>query len=92
MENEKQECITCGGYEKRDERIRKEFAKAFSWYTQINDYGYSLGKRELRLPTWEEIFVELGKKLSQIDVSDFEGNLSEIDVRLENLEKGLPHL
>ena len=58
-----------------DERKRKEFAKAFNWYG------------ELRLPSWEEIFVQTGKLLAAKNFYDFEGNLSELECKLENLEQ-----
>lgn len=51
-----------------DQLIRKEFAKAFSWYKSQGQFSYS--DRELRLPTWEEIFVELGKVLAARNFMD----------------------
>lgn len=44
-----------------DEYRRKEIAKAFGWYKKRNQYDY--GDTEPRLPSWEEIFVELGSLL-----------------------------
>ena len=70
-------------YQNKDERLRKEFAKAFSWYTQ-RPYG---GDREVQLPSWEQIFVNLGTLLAAKNFMDFEGNLSELEVKLENLEQ-----
>ena len=70
------------GWVNGDETRRKEFAKAFSWYEQ-NQYG---GSRTLRLPTWSEIFVELGKTLAARNFMDFEGNISELEFKLNDLE------
>lgn len=46
-----------------DERRRKEFAKAFNWVKNIQTFGYSHIEKEPQLPTWEEIFVQIGKLL-----------------------------
>ena len=67
-----------------DERKRKEFAKAFDWYD--NYKGYGSDNRAIRLSSWEEIFVQVGKLLSTKNFYDFEGNLSELECKLENLE------
>ena len=66
-----------------DEKRRKEFAKAFSWYIQ-RPYG---GEKEVSLPTWEQIFVNLGTLLAARNFMDYEGNISELECKLEDLEK-----
>lgn len=71
-----------------DEIRRKEFAKAFSWYEK-NVYNY---ERSPKIPTWSEIFVELGKLLATRDFRNLEGKLSEIDMRLLELEKEKPEI
>lgn len=68
-----------------DERRRKEFAKAFSWWKRITAYDY--GDRDPLLPSWEQIFVEVGKLLAARNFYDFEGNVSELECKLEDLEK-----
>ena len=65
------------------ERVRIEFAKAFSWY-KLQIYG---GERELRLPSWEEIFTHVGTLLAARNFYDFEGNISELGCKLEELER-----
>jgi len=73
------------------ERIRKEFAKTFNWFTK-KDYGfnnYSNGNTELRNPSWEEIFVEVGKLLAAQTFYDLEGNVSELECRIDTLEKNI---
>ena len=67
-----------------DLKRRKEFARAFGWNKQKKQYDY--GEAELYEPTWVEIFVELGKLLSARNFMDFEGNISELECKLENLE------
>ena len=42
------------GWVSGDERRRKEFAKAFSWYQERSAYK---PERELLLPSWEQIFI-----------------------------------
>lgn len=69
------------------ERVRKEFAKAFNWYKAGGLYGN--GDRESIIPSWEMIFVELGKLLSARNFTDLKGNISELEVKLEDLERRL---
>ena len=63
---------------------RKEFARAFGWNKPQKMYDYA---KELYEPTWTEIFVELGKLLAGRDFRDYEGNVSELECRIESLEK-----
>ena len=70
------------GWVSADERKRKEFAKAFRWYIQ-RPYG---GEKEVSLPTWEQIFVNLGTLLAARTFLDCDGNISELEVRIDNLE------
>jgi len=67
----------------QDQLKRKEFAKAFGWYTS-KPYG---GDKEVSLPTWEQIFVNLGTLLAAKNFMDYEGNISELECKLEYLEK-----
>lgn len=47
-----------------DERRRKEFAKAFNWVknARYDTFGIHIEK-EPQLPSWEQIFVQLGRLL-----------------------------
>ena len=67
-----------------DLKRRKEFARAFGWNKPKKQFDY--GDAELYEPTWIEIFVELGKLLSARNFTDFEGNISELECKLEDLE------
>ena len=69
------------------ERVRREFAKAFNWYKGGGLYGNS--DREPIIPSWEMIFIEIGKLLAARNFTDFEGNVSELEVKLEDLERRL---
>ena len=69
------------------ERVRKEFAKAFNWYRRPNPYGSE--NNEAMLPSWEQIFVEVGKLLAARTFYNLEGNVSELECKLEDLEKRL---
>ena len=64
---------------------RKEFARAFGWNKPKRQFDY--GNAELYEPSWEEIFIELGKLLSARNFMDFEGNISELECKIENLER-----
>jgi len=50
-------------YVEKDERRRREFAKAFNWYRPVMMLGRYHEVREPTLPSWEEIFVQVGKLL-----------------------------
>jgi len=74
-----------------DEKRRKEFAKAFNWYKE-KDYGYgnmSAGNTELRVPSWEEVFVQVGKLLAAKTFYDLDGNVSECEWAIEDIKKEL---
>lgn len=74
------------GWEQLDEERRKEFAKAFHWFQRKGQYDY--GESELpKIPSWPQIFVEVGKLLSLRDFRNFDGNLSEMEVAIEQLNK-----
>lgn len=84
-----QQEVLIGDHSTADQCRRKEFAKAFGWYKSVTSYqGYGHKEPgEPRLPSWEEIFVELGKLLAARNFMDFEGNLSEVECKLEDLER-----
>ena len=70
-----------------DQLKRKEFAKAFSWHKQRPPYsgGYNEPPEPV-LPSWEQIWVNLGTLLAARNFMDYEGNISELECKLENLE------
>ena len=71
------------GWVSGDERRRKEFAKAFNWY-----YAKAYNNdKEPCVPSWEQIFVEIGKLLNASKFIDFENNVSELKHKFEDLEK-----
>lgn len=55
----------------KDLDLRKEFAKAFGWTTEKRQafYSRSIGdfRKENRVPTWPEIFIEVGGLLLDRD-------------------------
>ena len=68
-----------------DERRRKEFAKAFNWGKRKNglyDYNHDW---EWTIPSWEQIFVETGKLLASRNFTNYEGNISELECKLDKL-------
>src|SRR3990167_2039173 len=73
------------GWVSADDRRRKEFAKAFSW--RKPQEMYSPRDNEPATPTWEQIFVEIGKLLAARTFYDLEGNVSELEYAIKNLEE-----
>lgn len=76
----------------RDENSRKEFALAFRWFRKKGQYDY--GESEVRIPTWVEIYVELGKLLERQKRLDYivqnESNqiqIQELRIDLEDLKQ-----
>ena len=70
-------------YSNIDKETRKEFARAFNWNKPRNQFDY--GSKELYDPTWVEIFVELGKLLAAKTFYDLEGNVSELEMAVNDL-------
>lgn len=70
----------------QDQIRRKEFAKAFAWYKQRQPYSYR-NENEPQLPSWEQVWVNIGYLTAQRDFRDYEGNISELECKLEDLEK-----
>ncbi len=76
----------------KNERLRKEFAKAFNW--QVQRTGSYLGGPDYRISSWEEIFVEIGilissqKTLKYIEeFEDLKVKILERDVVIDSLTK-----
>lgn len=63
-----------------NEYIRREFAKAFSWFKR-SSYGYD--NSEPKLPSWEEIFIKVG---SLLDKTNNENRLISIEDRLNHFD------
>ena len=69
----------------QDRNIRKEFARAFNWREPAGAFDYNSSK--IGEPSWSQVFVELGKLLASRDFRGFEGNVSDLECRVDNLEK-----
>ena len=67
-----------------DKRIRKEFAKAFSWGEDIVSY-YGNEKKYI-IPTWEQIFVKVGKLLANQKYLDYITDIENLKLRIKELE------
>lgn len=67
-----------------DERKRKEFAKAFDW-KKFSNYSYSTST-DYVIPSWEEIFVEVGKLLARKDVYDYENRFRGIESIVQRIQ------
>ena len=69
-----------------DQIRRKEFAKAFAWFKMQQPYSYR-NENEPQIPSWEQIFVNVGFLTAQRDFRNHEENISELECKLEDLEK-----
>ena len=67
-----------------DEDRRREFAKAFSWRGEPGVFNYG-GRGEPILPSWEEIWIELGRLLAAKNFLDFEGNISTLEMKVNDI-------
>ena len=70
----------------RDKEIRQEFAKAFNWLKQRGPYG---SEKELLNPSWNQIFVEIGRLQAAKTFYDLEGNVSELEHKVEEINRTL---
>jgi len=69
-----------------DQLRRREFAKAFVWYKRQHPYEYR-NDNEPQMPSWEQIFVNVGYLTAQRDFRNYEGNISELEVAVEEMKK-----
>lgn len=73
-------------YVLNDQIRRKEFAKAFAWYKAQQPYSYR-NESEPQIPSWEQIWVNVGFLTAQRDFRNYEGNISELEVAVEDLKQ-----
>lgn len=73
----------------QDKLLRADFAKILNWYDIYEDKWTHKQDRALKNPSWAEIFAELGRLQSARTFYDLEGNVSELECKLEDLEKRL---
>ena len=69
-----------------DERRRKEFAKAFFWYETRKGFMYNDSEEKFKIPSWEEIFVKIGKLLNSDIFQDSIGDIETLKMKIEALE------
>ena len=67
-----------GDWVASDERRRKEFAKAFNWRRDV----YGSMENTPSVPSWEQIFVEVGRLLENKNFMDYENTISELQAKL----------
>jgi len=70
-----------------DSRIRKEFAVAFKWHKKKDYFGNSSATEEVRTPSWEEIFVEVGKLLNVSKEERITSDIESLRFDLQTLVK-----
>src|SRR3990167_2261607 len=69
-----------------DEFVRLEFSKAFRWYKKKGAYDSGYDDPKEILPTWEQIFIELGRLLERQKRLDYITDNENISLRLKELE------
>jgi len=90
----KEELLTEGGkalakleaVSAKDKEIRQEFAKAFNWFKKQGPYD---NERELLNPSWNQIFIEIGKLQAAKTFYNLEGNVSELEHKVEEINRTL---
>ena len=70
----------------QDKLLRSDFAKILNWYDIYEDKWTHKQDRSLKNPGWAEIFAELGRLQAARTFYDYEGNVSELECRIEELE------
>jgi hypothetical protein len=66
----------------RNKAVRKEFAKAFNWKENSSFYR----DEDYLTPTWEQIFVKVGKLLVNQELTDLQVDMKCMEGKLYNLE------
>lgn len=79
---------THAGLVSDDEYKRKEFAKAFNW-KEGGMYGYGGGDHK---PSWEEIFVEVGRLLGKQQRLDYIFDTENLKLKIQKVENDLQNL
>ncbi len=74
-----------------DRETRQEFAKAFDWYST----GLSYARESTADPSWEQIFVKVGRLLATDKEAELEKDsqrqCAEIDILRQKIEKLTKH-
>ena len=73
----------------QDKLLRADFARILSWYDTYEDKWTHERKKALKNPSWAEIFAEVGRLQAAKTFYDFEGNVSELECKLEDLARKL---
>ena len=66
-----------------DEIKRRNISQFLGSYKTERYYN---NLREVKVLSWAEIYFEIGKQMARKDFIDFEGNVSELECKLEDLE------
>ena len=70
----------------KDKEIRQEFAKAFNWLKQRGPYD---NERELLKPSWNQIFIEIGKLQAAQTFYDLQGSVTELHRQMQQINEKL---
>lgn len=70
----------------KDEYLRTEFARAFGWFKRKGQYDY-YNEENPRTPSWEEIFIEVGRMLNRSQTLTDTYQIGSIERRMNDLEQ-----
>jgi len=70
----------------KDKEIRQEFARAFNWKKPTGMYNSDV---ELFNPSWNQIFIEIGKLQATQSFYDLQGSVTELRRQVQNINEQL---
>lgn len=73
----------------RDEFMRKEISEALDSFELYQEIGYSRKDKAVKTLSWFQIMKEIGKLKAALTFYDLDGNISELEYRLDKLESGI---
>lgn len=76
----------------QEKELRKDISKILGNYTYKKDPYSRLNEKELLVYSWAQIFAEIGKLLAARTFYDLEGNVSECEVAIGQINKSLETL
>jgi len=70
---------------KSEEEIKKEFAKGFGWYKK----DFYSNTNDVRNPSWEEIFIEIGNLLSKEKYVEYSSEIYTLNEEIGRIIKDI---
>ena len=73
----------------KDKEIRQEFARAFNWKKPTGMYASDV---EFLNPSWNQIFIKIGKLQATQSFYDLQGSVTELYRQMQNINEQLIEL